>query len=142
MEIPPPFYRAGAFSCAPRLAGEITRVHRDSDTRQDNAQDAIPTQLLHGHFTAMLEQVEALRVDENAWAGTGHGPEGTLAMRVTPREREIIRGLVCYRRLSTVASILGISVHTARNHLKSIFRKLNLHSQDELLQFLLEGDGA
>jgi two-component sensor histidine kinase len=35
------------------------------------------------------------------------------------------------------AGVLGISVHTARNHLKSVFRKLNLHSQDELLRFLL-----
>jgi len=47
---------------------------------------------------------------------------------------------VCYRRLGKVAEVLGISVHTARNHLKSIFRKLNLHSQDELLGFLLEGE--
>jgi DNA-binding CsgD family transcriptional regulator len=61
---------------------------------------------------------------------------------VTPREREIIRGLVCYRRVSTVADVLGISVHTARNHLKSIFRKLNLHSQDELLRFLLDGESV
>jgi DNA-binding CsgD family transcriptional regulator len=33
-------------------------------------------------------------------------------------------------------------VHTARNHLKSVFRKLNVHSQDELLRFLLEEIGA
>ena len=63
-------------------------------------------------------------------------------LAVTPREKEIISGLVCYRRLSTVADVLGISVHTARNHLKSVFRKLNLHSQDELLQFILDGNGA
>jgi PAS domain S-box-containing protein len=56
--------------------------------------------------------------------------------RVTPREAEIIQGLIRYRRLSRVAQLLGISVHTVRNHLKSIFRKLNLHSQDELLAFL------
>jgi DNA-binding CsgD family transcriptional regulator len=60
----------------------------------------------------------------------------TLPQRVTPRETEIIQGLLQYRRLSRVAKLLGISVHTARNHLKSIFRKLNLHSQDELLAFL------
>jgi DNA-binding NarL/FixJ family response regulator len=55
---------------------------------------------------------------------------------VTQREKQLIRGLMRYRRLGRVASSLGISVHTARNHLKSIFRKLNLHSQDELLEFL------
>jgi DNA-binding CsgD family transcriptional regulator len=49
---------------------------------------------------------------------------------------------VCYRRVSTVAEVLGISAHTARNHLKSILRKLNLHSQDELLGYLLDEKGS
>jgi DNA-binding CsgD family transcriptional regulator len=40
-----------------------------------------------------------------------------------------------------VADVLGISVHTARNHLKSVFRKLDLHSQDELFRYFLSGDG-
>jgi DNA-binding NarL/FixJ family response regulator len=66
----------------------------------------------------------------------------STALSITPREREIINGLVSYRRLSTVADLLGISVHTARNHLKSIFRKLGLHSQDELVQYVLDGEEA
>lgn len=115
-------------ACAPRLAGKIERLHRD--------RKAAPP----APFVAMLQRVQALLLDEDAWAGTGLAPAGTVGLHVTPREKEIIRGLVCYRRLATVADVLGISVHTARNHLKSVFRKLNLHSQDELLQFLLEGD--
>jgi DNA-binding NarL/FixJ family response regulator len=71
-------------------------------------------------------------IDEDTWDLHGSG--------VTQRERQVIRGLVCYRRLARVAEELGISVHTARNHLKSVFRKLNLHSQDQLLRFLLEGE--
>ena len=97
----------------------------------------------HENFTAMLQRVQALLVAEDVWssAGNGHGGTATLGSCVTLREREVIRGLVCYRRLAKVADVLGISIHTVRNHLKSVFRKLNLHSQDELLHFLLEGDG-
>jgi DNA-binding NarL/FixJ family response regulator len=60
---------------------------------------------------------------------------------VTGREREVIRSFIRHRRVSRVAETLGISVHTARNHLKSVFRKLNLHSQDELLDLFLDDEG-
>ena len=76
------------------------------------------------------ERASALR-DTPTTPATIHG------LSVTPREKEVIRGLISYRRLGKVANVLGISVHTARNHLKSIFRKLNLHSQDELLELFL-----
>jgi DNA-binding NarL/FixJ family response regulator len=72
----------------------------------------------------------------------GHGdPSATIeGLSLTAREREIIHGLVSHRRLARVADVLGISVHTARNHLKSVFRKLNLHSQDELLDLLEDNE--
>jgi DNA-binding NarL/FixJ family response regulator len=78
-------------------------------------------------------------------SSTVHRTHATVAaaihgLCVTPREKEVIRGLVHYRRLVRVANALGISVHTARNHVKSIFRKLNLHSQDELLELFLGDD--
>ena len=82
---------------------------------------------------------QSLLTDEEVWssdqaAATRALPSGLC---ITQREREVILGLICYRRLTRVAEVLGISVHTGRNHLKSVFRKLNLHSQDELLEFLL-----
>lgn len=88
-----------------------------------------------GPFAARMQRVQALLSDETVW--TADHPGSPKAVRITAREREIMRGLVCFRRLSTVASQLGISVHTARNHLKSIFRKLDVHSQDELLQCVI-----
>jgi DNA-binding NarL/FixJ family response regulator len=94
-------------------------------------------------FAAITQRLQALLTDDNLWFDLADKGDGVPREQcVTPREREIIRGLVCYRRVSTVAEVLGISVHTARNHLKSIFRKLNLHSQDELLRFLLEGESV
>jgi DNA-binding NarL/FixJ family response regulator len=94
-------------------------------------------------FAAISQRLRALLTDDNVWFDLADKADGVPREHcVTARERDIIRGLVCYRRVSTVADVLGISVHTARNHLKSIFRKLNLHSQDELLRFLLEGESV
>jgi DNA-binding NarL/FixJ family response regulator len=74
--------------------------------------------------------------DQTFLRGRPKTPAAIQALCVTEREKEVIRGLICYRRLYKVADALGISVHTARNHLKSIFRKLNVHSQDELLELV------
>ena len=94
-------------------------------------------------FAAITQRLQVLLSDDSVWLDLADKTDGVPRQQcVTPREREIIRGLVCYRRVSTVANVLGISVHTARNHLKSILRKLDLHSQDELLRFLLEGKSA
>ena len=91
-------------------------------------------------FAAITQRLQALLTDDNVLSNLAdEATGGPRQQSLTPRERDIVRGLVCYRRVSAVADVLGISVHTARNHLKSILRKLNLHSQDELLRLLLEG---
>lgn len=93
-------------------------------------------------YTSIVQRLKALLEDGDAQSLLSSTGEPTIdGLRITPREREIVCGLVCYRRLSRVAEVLGISVHTARNHLKSVFRKLNVHSQDELLRYLLDDRG-
>ncbi len=52
---------------------------------------------------------------------------------LSPREREVLREIASGRRVGDVAGTLHISPHTVRNHLKSIFRKLGVHSQVALL---------
>jgi DNA-binding NarL/FixJ family response regulator len=95
---------------------------------------------LHSPFGDVLHRLQALAADDVLWTTLRRADTGA-AVPVTRRERDVVRGLVCYRRLARVADVLGISIHTARNHLKSVLRKLGLHSQDELLQLLLEGAG-
>jgi len=113
--------------------------------REDRRRTAKPARAPEtaGPFAARLQRAQALLSDDAVWTVRGdalhRGPRG---IRITRREKEIIRGLVCCRRLSTVAMELGISVHTARNHLKSIFHKLDVHSQDELLQCVMQDDQA
>jgi DNA-binding NarL/FixJ family response regulator len=52
---------------------------------------------------------------------------------LTPREREIVGALAMGQRVGAIAGRLGVSEHTVRNHLKAVYRKLDVHSQVELL---------
>ena len=52
---------------------------------------------------------------------------------LTPREREIVGALSAGQRVGAIAERLGVSEHTVRNHLKAVYRKLDVHSQVELL---------
>jgi DNA-binding NarL/FixJ family response regulator len=95
-----------------------------------------------GRFAPQMRRVQTLLANETTSTIRDDSGRVVTELHITPREKEIITGLVCYRRLSTVADVLGISVHTARNHLKSVFRKLDLHSQEELLRYVIDGEGV
>jgi PAS domain S-box-containing protein len=53
---------------------------------------------------------------------------------LSKREQEVLMPLVSGDRVPAIAEQLFISPHTVRNHLKSIFRKLGVKSQSELIQ--------
>jgi len=55
---------------------------------------------------------------------------------LSSREWQILRGLLANQRVATISRSLFISPNTVRNHLKSIFQKLDVHSQTELLERL------
>jgi len=61
--------------------------------------------------------------------------EGELAglSRLTTRELEIVSRLVSGDRVPSIAKALFLSPSTVRNHLHSIYRKLDIHSQQELI---------
>lgn len=52
---------------------------------------------------------------------------------LSQREAGIVRALVGGHRVATLARQLGLSPHTVRNQLKSVFRKCSVHSQVELV---------
>ena len=56
---------------------------------------------------------------------------------LTRREREVLDALLEHRRPNQIAELLGISRYTVRNHLGSIYAKLGVHSQGELVELLL-----
>lgn len=53
--------------------------------------------------------------------------------RLSEREREIALSLIEGKYPKAIAQALEISVHTVRNHLKTIYRKLGVRSQLELV---------
>ncbi len=53
--------------------------------------------------------------------------------RLSPRERQVAELLLEGESASSMAAKLGVSEHTVRNHLKGIYRRLGVHSKDELL---------
>jgi DNA-binding CsgD family transcriptional regulator len=57
------------------------------------------------------------------------------------REREVLELLLGGQRVVSIADQLCLSGHTVRNHLKSIFRKLDVHSQAELIELFRGGAG-
>lgn len=71
-----------------------------------------------------------------------HRPEvETVLRQLSARERQIVELLLASRRVPGIATTLGISPHTVRNHLKTVFRKLGVHSQEGLLELLRTAGG-
>ncbi|MBL8714547.1 MAG: response regulator transcription factor [Myxococcales bacterium] len=57
--------------------------------------------------------------------------------QLSTREWEVVRALLSHERVPQIAKRLHISPSTVRNHLKSIYGKLGVHSQQELIGRLL-----
>jgi len=60
-----------------------------------------------------------------------------LLDELSPRERQIVDALMAGQDVSHVAQTFHISEHTVRNHVKSIYRKLGVHSRSELVRRVL-----
>lgn len=75
-------------------------------------------------FPSLLEELQARR---------NPPPLNTVHLEgLSNRERQISVMLASGNRTQEVAKALDISPHTVRNHLKSIFRKLQIDSQRDL----------
>jgi len=66
---------------------------------------------------ACLEQME----------GAGSPPTGGLAS-LTPREREVLDGLVSGESAKDIAARLGVALPTVRTQLRSVYRKLEVNN--------------
>ena len=53
--------------------------------------------------------------------------------QLTTRELEVVSRLVSGDRVPSIAKALFLSPSTVRNHLHSIYRKLGINSQQELI---------
>lgn len=56
----------------------------------------------------------------------------------TEREQAIVRLLAQGTTVSGTAKVLGISAHTVQHHVKSVYRKLDVHSRAELTRAAID----
>jgi DNA-binding CsgD family transcriptional regulator len=64
------------------------------------------------------------------------GTRAEMLAALTSRERQIVVQLLDGSRTALIAEEFRISVNTVRNHLRSIFRKLGVNSQAQLVRAL------
>jgi DNA-binding CsgD family transcriptional regulator len=53
---------------------------------------------------------------------------------LSQREKQVLAELLAGSRVPAIAKCLHISPHTVRNHLKSMYRKLGVGTQSELIE--------
>jgi len=58
---------------------------------------------------------------------------------LTPRQRDIVQGIVDGLSYKLIAERLGISLDTVRTHVMHVYRTLNINSKSELVRKILEG---
>jgi DNA-binding CsgD family transcriptional regulator len=93
---------------------------------------------------ARSDCVEALRVgpqDDPAStsmraADAGEGAVLVPLTRLTAREADIVSRLMTGDRVPAIGRDLFLSQSTVRNHLSSVFKKLHVHGQQELVELL------
>jgi DNA-binding CsgD family transcriptional regulator len=73
-----------------------------------------------------------LAIAEACYRATARPLAEAVHERLTPREREIVDLVVRGLTNGEAATVLGLSLHTVRNHLNTIFRKLEVASRAEL----------
>ncbi|MBB6731106.1 response regulator [Cohnella zeiphila] len=68
----------------------------------------------------------------------GGARDGLLREGLTPRETEILQEVARGRTNRDIASELGLSEHTVKNHLKNILQKLHLDNRVQLTRYAFE----
>lgn len=114
--------------CSPTT---LDAVIREALIRQSRGKLQEELVRVAGQGLEAIQKLEGLSSGSRDKSDTG-GPEITLD-HLSKREREIVETLLGEGSVTGVATNLHISLHTVRNHLKSIFRKLGVHSQVELV---------
>ncbi|MEA3056917.1 MAG: hypothetical protein QOD30_2349 [Actinomycetota bacterium] len=76
-------------------------------------------------FLNKLLPLERLLACLEQLAGTGVPPSGGIAS-LTPREREVLDGLVAGASAKDIAARLGVALPTVRTQLRSVYRKLDV----------------
>lgn len=91
------------------------------------------------HATSVLQRIGLLLMDAGVCTGLQFNMQDKPSRRfgeLTRREQEVVDLLAQGSRVPTIARKLYISPNTVRNHLKRVYQKLGVHSQEELIELL------
>lgn len=125
-----------------RAAVEIALAQHGAD---DAPRPAVAEYLEQAH-RALAELAQAAGAPPRAASVSVQLRSEPLLDALSDREREVVLGLLAHRRVAAIAAHLDISPHTVRNHLKAIFAKLGVGSQQALLDLVIDrsrdGGGA
>jgi len=126
-----PFEMAQLFETVRRAVARGRAARAAARVRRDVAAWVGTLQSFEG---AIAEGLVGSEPGDDGIGGRARDPDlRRLAASLSVREREILDAMGRGQRVAAIARMLQISPHTVRNHLKSIFRKLEVHSQVELL---------
>jgi PAS domain S-box-containing protein len=107
--------------------GELTTARRVGTSQSDG---------VAGNLERIALELQTISL----FSGPGHAPTAIHEYpefdQLSVREREILAELITGSRVPAIAKDLFISPHTVRNHLKSMYRKLDVSSQAELIEFV------
>ena len=123
----------------PRLAFTVSEVvERKSDCAEYRGAEG----RYEIHLRRIATEIRAAGLDDSPTGGTV-GEDGLMRLmkveQFSGRQIEIVRRLLGGQRVSTIAKSLYLSESTVRTHLCSVYRKLGVHSQIELLEMLSAG---
>lgn len=124
------------FTTAMRTANQTERPFVVSFERLADGSTAL--YLTPAHFGQAIEELTAKANElfelDRLESDEIQAPEEILRIdKLSQREQTVLDLFVHGKRVAEVSEALHISVHTARNHRKSIFSKLGVRSQVELM---------
>jgi DNA-binding CsgD family transcriptional regulator len=102
----------------------------------------IPNSAHHDEPAAVAAKPSALRLTGNEMSEKAlfwmRVDEISRLYGLSPRERDVLGYLVKGRNANYIQKELVVSPHTAKSHIYNIYRKLDIHSQQKLMDFVEE----
>jgi DNA-binding CsgD family transcriptional regulator len=90
----------------------------------------------------LLSWAQSIQAVNKSAPTVGFGRRAVTLEDLTARELEIVRRLLAGDRVPAIAQSLYITQSTVRNHLSSVFAKLGVTSQQELIVLLRRAQHA
>jgi len=83
-------------------------------------------------------------LSEVAWLHEQGWPEdrGITAPKLSRRQRLVLNLLCLGQSRKEIASNVGISIHTAQDYIKQVYRHFSVNSQPQLMNRFFKGDGG